>query len=387
MIPLPKNSGISPHPADDPAVRAALLAVLEGGSWSGYHGDHLPRLEEGLAELHQVEFAYGCCSGTFAVELALRAVGIGPGDDVLLAGYDFPGNFRCIEAIGARPVVIDIEPTSWCIDPSEIERALRECRPKGVVVSHLHGSLADMEAICRIAVESHLAVIEDACQATGAIVQGRVAGSWGDAGVISFGGSKLLTAGRGGAIVTRRPDVLQRAKIHCEQGNHAFPLSEIQAALLSPQLDQLAARNHRRREGARSLLDKFSRRGIPGRFAEPSGRGDASYYKLGWQLPEGTTQDRRERLLRHVAQFKTSETSVGALLSVGEGFRGFARRSRRRCLPVGSLPHSKAAAEQTVLIHHTHLLGDESHLEQLAEILEQAWNEPATRENRESMTS
>src|SRR5207244_5610224 len=101
---------------------------------------------------------------------------------------------------------------------------------------------------------SGLAILEDACQVPGATVAGKPAGSWGDCGVISFGGSKLLTAGRGGAIVTNREDVLQRIKVYCERGNDAFPLSELQAAVLVPQIPQLAAANEQRRRSVELLL-------------------------------------------------------------------------------------------------------------------------------------
>ena len=115
---------------------------------------------------------------------------------MILAAYDFPGNFRSVEAVGARPVLVDIDPRTWCLDSGRIAAAVSPAT-RAVIVSHLHGGLADMAQICEIASAHHLSVIEDACQAAGAQVQGRPAGAWGDAAVLSFGGSKLLTAGRG----------------------------------------------------------------------------------------------------------------------------------------------------------------------------------------------
>jgi perosamine synthetase len=365
----PLEPDVPAEPSRDRHVRAALLAALRSGSWDGYDGPHVPELQQRLAEFHQVELAYTCCSGTFAVELALRAAGVRPGDEVLLAGYDFPGNFRSIEAIGARPVLVDIEPTSWCLDPEQMQRALEQHDPRAVVVSHLHGTLADMRAICHLAEQRGVAVIEDACQATGATVQGRAAGSWGDVGVLSFGGSKLLTSGRGGAILTSRPEIVQRAKIHCEQGNHAFPLSELQAAVLLPQLGQLPQRNQFRRQAVRRLLDELSQHEVPGWFASADTRGDASYYKLGWLLPPEYTADSRERLLDRLRAGLASPADTGL---VGEGFRGFVRRSSRRCIRVGDLGHSRAAAARTLLIHHVSLLRPSSYLRQLAAALHQA---------------
>ena len=133
-----------PIPDDD--VRMALEAAWSDGSWGRYEGPHLERLSAELCRFHGVAFASPCCSGTFAVELALRSLKIGAGDEVLLAGYDFPGNFRSIEAVGARPVLIDIDPRTWCPDVQQVEDALGE-NSRAILVSHLHGGLADMQAI------------------------------------------------------------------------------------------------------------------------------------------------------------------------------------------------------------------------------------------------
>src|SRR5262249_4920495 len=154
--------------------------------------------------------------------------------------YDFPGNFRAIEAIGARPVLVDLAAGAWTLDVEQVLAAISS-QTKAIIVSHLHGSLADMRRLREIADERGLAVVEDACQVPGARVEGKAAGSWGDCGVFSFGGSKLLTAGRGGAVVTNRDEVVQRIKIYCERGNDAFPMSELQAAVLEPQIPLLAA--------------------------------------------------------------------------------------------------------------------------------------------------
>jgi dTDP-4-amino-4,6-dideoxygalactose transaminase len=185
--------------------------------------------------MHQVEHVLPCASGTIAVELALRGLGVVAGDEVILAAYDFGGNFRAIDAIGARPVLVDIGLNHWCLDADLLSQAISKST-RAVIVSHLHGTLANMRRIMEVAKDMQLGIVEDACQVPGAIVQGRPAGSWGDVGVLSFGGSKLLTAGRGGALLTSRADVFQRAKIYHERGNQAFPLSELQCAVLPPQI-------------------------------------------------------------------------------------------------------------------------------------------------------
>src|SRR5439155_1399263 len=128
-----------------------------------------------------VTHALACGSGTFAVELALRALKVGPGDEVMLAAYDYPGNFLCVHAVGATPVLVDIHPDNWNLDPARLEEA---CGPatRAVIVSHLHGGLVPMREVMGFAAARGIRVIEDAAQCPGAVVQGRRAGSWGDAG-------------------------------------------------------------------------------------------------------------------------------------------------------------------------------------------------------------
>jgi perosamine synthetase len=347
-------------PLPDEQIAAALQAAVADGSWGRYEGPHGQALCERLQQFHDLPLAYLCSSGTFAVELALRGLGVEPGDEVILAAYDFPGNFRGVEAVGARPVLVDIERSTGCLD---VDQFLEACGPavRAVIVSHLHGGLADMQRLCGLAEERHIAVVEDACQATAATVQGRRAGAWGDVGVLSFGGSKLLTAGRGGALLTRRPDVVQRAKVFCERGNHAFPLSELQAAVLSPQLDKLPPRHQQRLANAHRLRSAIADLAVLEPLAD-AGRGEPSYYKMAWYY-EDPRPGGRDALI---------QAARARGLDVGAGFRGFFRRSAKRCRSVGTLSNSRSAAETILLLHHPILLADAPAREQAAESLRQA---------------
>lgn len=334
-------------PLADEAVLAALAAAYADGSWGRYHGPHVECLDSMLRTMHGVQHVLCCSSGTVAVELALRGLKITAGDEVILAAYDFAGNFRCIEVVGATPVLVDIDPHTWCLDVEQLDAALSP-RVRAVIVSHLHGGLARMPDICQWAADQGVAVVEDACQAPGAIVYGKPAGSWGDAGVLSFGGSKLLTAGRGGAVLSHRADVHQRIKIYGERGNQAYPLSELQAAVLAPQIERLAERNRCRRENVARLWEAC--RDIAGlRPLQPrTGSGEASFYKLPW-LYAPLQVNRHPR-----GEFVAAMRAEGVALDAG--FRGFAQRSSRRCRAVGTLAHGRFAAEATVLLHHPVLL-------------------------------
>jgi len=297
------------------------------------------------------------CSGTIAVELALRGTGVTAGDEVILAGYDFPGNFRAVEAVGATPVLVDVAVSGWTIDPAQLPLA-ESPAVKAVIVSHLHGQLAPIGEICRWAAERRIAVVEDACQVPGARIGGKTAGSWGTAAVLSFGGSKLLTAGRGGAVLTSSHEVAQRMTVFAERGNDAFPLSQLQAAALLPQLKQLDERNSIRRSRAsqlQSLLAPHPAIELPP--AAPAHH-ESAYYKFGFFVTaESSAKENRERVLAE---------AIRQGLAIGPGFRGFYRRSERRCRKIGSLTESRRSAEQTLLLHHPVLLESPETMERVA---------------------
>jgi perosamine synthetase len=349
--------GPPPWPAADGDILEALQAAYRDGSWGKYHGGLVERLESRLAEYHDVAHALTCGSGTFAVELALRALKIGPGDEVILAAYDYGGNFLAVHAAGARPVLIDVHPDNWNLDPGRIAAAVGPAT-RAVLVSHLHGGVVPMREVLAVAAAHGLRVIEDAAQCPGAVVQGRRAGAWGDAGVLSFGGSKLLTAGRGGALLTRHPDVYQRARLALNRGNHVCPLSELQAAVLLPQLDKLDARNVRRAESVRLLTDRL--RDLPGirPFVNRAADDRPGYYKLGLQYDAGRVGLERER-------FTLAVRAEGVALD--EGFRALhVGRSPGRFRQGGALDEAGRAHRGTIILHHPVLLGTEGAVEQVA---------------------
>ena len=137
-----------PIPDDD--ILLALEAAYRDGSWGKYRGPHVERLEARLAAYHEVDFALTCASGTFAVELALRALKVEPDDEVLLAAYDYGGNFLAIHAVGARPVLVDVDPANWNLDVNALAAAVGPAT-RALIVSHLHGGLVPMRAVMAFA--------------------------------------------------------------------------------------------------------------------------------------------------------------------------------------------------------------------------------------------
>jgi len=222
-----------------------------------------------------------------------------------------------------------------------------------------------MRRLRDLADERGLAIVEDACQMPGGVVNGRPAGCWGDAGVFSFGGSKLLSAGRGGAVFTDRADVAQRIRLYTERGNSAYPLSELQAAVLLPQLERLDERNQRRAASAAQLAELLSHvDGLrPFRNSTDTEPCQPGYYKLGFQYnPDDFAGLSRDGFV---------EAMRAEGIAMDAGFRALHRiHSRRRFHQSGSLTEADRADRQTVVLHHPILLGDEAGLEQIVAAVE-----------------
>jgi dTDP-4-amino-4,6-dideoxygalactose transaminase len=360
----PEGPPASPPP--DPDVRAALEAAVASGAWGQYHGEHVRALEAELAAFHGVPHAITCASGTLAVEAALRALRVGPGDEVVMAAYDYESNFLTVHALGARPVLVDVHPANWQLDPARLEAAISP-QTKAVIGSHLHGGLVPMREVVDIARRHGIAVVEDAAQAPGAVVGGKPAGTWGDVGTLSFGGSKLLSAGRGGAILFNDAQLYQRAKTWLHRGVQQWaPLSELQAAALRPQLRKLKEATQRRAENVHALLEAL--KPLPGLqslarpFSSVPAGGAASrpaFYKLGFQYDPAAFGLSREVFVKALR-------AEGIAFDVG--FRALhVGRSPSRFLAAGDLTHAADAHERCVILHHPVLSGTAADVRQVAE--------------------
>ena len=348
-------------PFPDPEVAARVQQALHDGSWGKYHGPNVAELTAILADFHGVPHLALCASGTAAVELALRGLPVGPGDEVILAAYDFKGNFQDVLALGAVPVLIDVRHDNWNIDPARIAGAISP-KTKAIVVSHLHGGVADMPEVVRIAGAHGVAIVEDAAQVPGARIHGRIAGTWGDAGILSFGGSKLISAGRGGAVLTSRADVAQRIKLHTRRGNDAYPLSELQAAAVIPQWARLDGANAARRKAVAWLSERLEAIAGLTLFHNPPSDSQAGYYKVGLQYePDafgGLSRD----------EFAAAVRAEG--IALDPGFRALHRtHSSQRFRRAGDLPHATRADDGVLTLHHPVLLESEEEWEQVVEAI------------------
>jgi dTDP-4-amino-4,6-dideoxygalactose transaminase len=347
--------GLSARRVDHELVAAAIEQAVVEGDWGRYSSPTGDKASLYWGDICSCQFVRFCSSGTAAVELALRACRIGSGDEVILAGFDYPGNFRCVEAIGATPVVVDVQKGGWTIDLNCIQQGI-SAKVRAILASHLYQQLASMADLRSIADQHGLLLIEDACQAPGAHVCGKPAGSWGDVSVFSFGGSKLISCGSGGAVVTNDPRIHQRLKIYCERPSEAFGISPLQAAALLPQFQRLEHWNTLRRERAKQFLAALDADRAQKAPDLQSFLDLASYYKLAWRV----AAENRDKILGQLQ-------SVG--LPCGVGFPHFGRRSGNRCRIVGCLEESKRAAAETILFDHQVLEQDEATWVKILELL------------------
>lgn len=244
-------------------INPAIARVLDSGWY--ILGQEVAAFEKEFAAYIGVRFAVGVGSGTGALHLALRACGIGAGDEVITVSHTAVATVAAIELCGAAPVLVDIDLNTYTIDPVQIESVIKQ-RTKAVIPVHLYGHPADMGSIIGIANRHELRVIEDCAQSHGAIYKGRKTGSWGDIAAFSFYPTKNLGAmGDGGVVVTNNPELADRAKLLREYGWRQryvsdFPglnlrLDELQAAILRVKLRYLDEEN-RKRQALAKIYDE-----------------------------------------------------------------------------------------------------------------------------------
>ena len=352
-------------PITDDAIREVFEALLRDGSWGRYHGPHCDRLREELAEVHSVEHVLLCSSGTSAVELALRAARVQPGDEVILAAYDYKANFANVLTLQATPVLVDTQPGVPVPDPGQVSAAIGE-KTRAILCSHLHGCFAPVDEIKRIAEARGITIIEDACQASGGILDGKAAGSIGDVGILSFGGSKLLTAGRGGAVLTNNATLAQRIRLYTQRGNDAYPLSEMQAAVLLPQLQQLPARTQTRLANVLLLLQQLSSFSVFQPVVNPDPREaieiTPAFYKLAFRYCPGEQG--------HVSRKECAARLRSQRVAMDPAFTALHRtHSRSRFRAVGNLPNATSLHDNLMTLHHPVLLADSEEISRVAAVL------------------
>jgi dTDP-4-amino-4,6-dideoxygalactose transaminase len=251
-------------------IDAAVARVMDSGRY--ILGEEVRAFEDEFSSYLGVRFGIGVGSGTEALHLALRVCGITSTDEIITVSHTAVATVAAIGLCGAKPVLIDIDASTFLIDPERIERAITP-RTKAIIPVHLYGYVADMEAIRFIADRHGLRVIEDCAQSHGALLKGRQSGSWGDLSAFSFYPTKNLGAlGDGGMVLTDDPELAERVRWIRQYGwRHRYVseipgfnsrLDELQAAILRVKLKYLDQRNEARRQKAQLYAARLKAMGI-----------------------------------------------------------------------------------------------------------------------------
>jgi dTDP-4-amino-4,6-dideoxygalactose transaminase len=337
-------------------IMAALEQTVQSNAF--ILGPAVEQLEARIASYCQATHGIGVTSGTDALLLALMALGVGAGDEVITSPYSFFATAGVVARLGAKPVLADIDATTFNIDPSRIEAAITS-KTKAIIPVHLYGQCADMAPIMEIARRHNLSVIEDAAQAIGAEYRdGRRASSMGTVGCLSFFPSKNLGClGDGGMAVTNDPGLAERMKILRVHGSKPkyyhkliggnFRLDTIQAAVLNVKLNYLDGWTKRRQENADRYESLFRQSGLVQkehvRLPEPVYRSSgAKHYHIYNQFV--LRVERRDGLIAHLKQKGIgAEIYYPVPFHMQECFRYLGHKE-------GDFPESERAAKETIAI-------------------------------------
>ena len=351
---------------------AEVVAVLRGTRLS--LGPKMEEFEAAVSGYVGQPFGIAVSSGTAGLHLCVRALGIGPGDEVIVPSFTFIAAANAIRYEGAKPVFVDIDPVTLNLDPACIEAAVT-AKTRAIMVVHTFGVPAAMDAILEIAERHHLRVIEDACEALGAEFQGRRIGGFGDTAVFAFYPNKQITTGEGGMVVTRDPELAAQIRAMRNQGRfpsdawhqhsvlgYNYRLSEINCALGCAQTRRIDGILNKREAVARTYDEALSALATIERPMISMVNCRISWFVYVVRLAERFTREDRDRV---------AETLIGEGVQCG---RYFAPVHQQACYcdPAAvSLPVTEAMSARTLALPFFNRL-DRERVLRVAEVLGRA---------------
>lgn len=363
-------SGMPEWPEYGDEEAKALLEVLNSGKWGSTSGDVVATFQEEFAEYQQAGHAICLANGTLAIAVALRAAGVGIGDEVIVPPYTFIATASAALFVGAVPVFADVDLDTHLLDPAAAEAAITE-RTKAIVVVHLAGRPADMDAFNALGAKHGLTIIEDAAQAHGAAYKGRSVGAIGDLGTFSFQSSKNITAGEGGAVLTDSPELAGSVYSLVNVGRvpgggwyqheavgYNLRLTEFQAAILRVQLRRHPRLQELRERNARLLTDLLS--DVDGIQLAPE---DPAITAHGRHLFMLRVPGRRDAVLQSLAAAGITRASSGYVpLHRNTAVLQEAKTVTTRLgqpYPEASCPNADKVSTDTIWLPQPYLLGTE----------------------------
>jgi perosamine synthetase len=260
------------YPVAEPEIgEEELKNVVEAvkSGWVSSRGKFIEEFENSFAKYIGVKYGVATSNGTAALHLALAALNIGEGDEVIVPDLTFAATINSVIYVGAKPVIVDVNPDYWCIDPDKLEKAITP-NTKAIIPVHLYGHPCDMDAIMEIASKHNLYVVEDAAEAHGAEYKGRKVGSFGHISCFSFYGNKIITTGEGGMCLTNDRELAEKIRILRDHGMNPvkrywhdvvgfnYRMTNLQAALGLAQLSKIERFIEKKREIAKIYADELS---------------------------------------------------------------------------------------------------------------------------------
>lgn len=368
----------APWPQHADGDLARLKQVLESGQWA-FDGPFEREFERGFAERNGALDCVGVSNGSTTLLLCLRALGIKPGDEVIVPGLTWIATATCVLEANGIPVFVDIDPKTLCIDPTAIERAITP-RTVAIIPVHLYWGMADMNAIMSLADDHGLAVIEDCAHAHGARHNGKHAGAVGHLGSYSFQSSKVMTAGEGGAVIGQDKELLDRVyslkncgRVQDDRGapvmgsNHR--LTEWQAAVLLGQLERLDEQLEHRNKNVAKLTKLLA--GLPGilPLADQAGVEQRPMYRMAFRYEKGKSGGiPRDRFIEAVRAEGVPITPPYNVVYKNPLWRPKAMSWYGGQLPTSHCPIAEeVAAEGVFLLPHELLLGNDDDMRDIAD--------------------
>jgi perosamine synthetase len=299
-------------PLAEPDLRGNELAYVIDcvqSGWISSIGPYVNRFEAGLAQLVGAGRALTTSNGTVALHLALAALRIGPGDEVLVPDLTFAATANAVLYCGATPVLVDVREEDWGIDPELAAQAITP-RTRAILPVHLYGHPCDMERLCELARAHRLAIVEDAAEALGATYDGRPVGSFGDISCFSFYGNKLITTGEGGACLTSRPELAERMSFLRDHGmdksrrywheevGFNYRMTSLQAAVGLAQLERIEELIAARRRNAAVYRERLA--GLPVGLSPETPRVRSTFWMFNLVLGDEPSWE-RDRVIRELA--------------------------------------------------------------------------------------
>jgi dTDP-4-amino-4,6-dideoxygalactose transaminase len=365
--------GIPSWPVSGARERELLDEVLASDRWGGYH-PFVARFEQEFAAAQQCRFGLSACNGTVTIEMALEALGIGEGDEVIVPAISFISTATAVSRVRATPVFVDIEPDTFNIDPERIREAVT-AKTRAIMPVHFGGPMADMDAITAVASAHGLPILEDAAHAHGSEWNGTRAGSIGAISSFSFQNGKVMTAGEGGILLSNDESLIDRAREILDQGRRKgegwfyhytlgtnYRITAWQSAVLIAQLERLPEQNQRRARNVeiirRSLEDL---RGLHFQRVPDAARVHTNYLLLGWV--DGDRDAFHKKLT--AAGFPCTPFYPHALYANPL----YSGRTNCRVMPC---PNAEARIKDAFWIPHRALLGSETDAAALADAIREA---------------